>query len=155
MKENKLLRYMLALSMMLVMGMFVISCGSKNVNPPPPTITEDGQAGGDTPFEVNGSGYVTYDVSTDASLSLDVREEALDEATLSYVDHGEDLTLESISITDISIDGNIATIKGTGDLFGNLGTGVHDFIATITDGSPDYSSDAMGMMIFSAPSSTS
>ena len=33
---------MLALSMMLVMGLFVISCGSKDVNPPPPDISQSG-----------------------------------------------------------------------------------------------------------------
>ena len=46
MKKNKL-RYMLALSMMLLMGLFVISCGSKDVNPPPPDISQSG--GEETP----------------------------------------------------------------------------------------------------------
>ena len=110
------------------------------------------------PVTVDGNGYVTLSGGFKASLSLDVSEEALDIATLIYKDDSEEsILLESTSITDISLDGNIATITGngkiepiksTGNLFSNLNTENVSFIATVTDGSSDFSLDAMGIKIF-------
>ena len=126
MKENKLLRYMLALSMMLVMGMFVISCGSKDVNPPAPDIK--------SPIVLHGTGYAVDENGYRASLSLDVNEESLSTSWLEFsylTDY-----LMSTSITEVSESGGdviVWTIRGIGTLSGQEG---FTFTGTVTDGNP-------------------
>ncbi|GBD95161.1 MAG TPA: hypothetical protein ENG83_01595 [Nitrospirae bacterium] len=104
------------------------------------------------PVAVDGNGIATSSGTLLATLSLAVSEGDLDGSTLSYQDEAEALTLKDTSITEITLEGNIATIKGTGSLFSTLESGNgYDFIATITDDDP---LDSIGIMI-STPSATS
>ena len=117
MKNNKS-RYMLALSMMLLMGLFVISCGSKDVNPTSPNITEDGQTG--TVSTIEGTGSVDL-LDADAGdtftayLSFNIDTTTLSESHLSVLYETGALQSENSSITSVtkSTSGDVI-IEGSG-----------------------------------------
>ena len=140
MKKNKL-RYMLALSMMLLMGLFVISCGSKDVNPPPPDISQSG--GEETPVVPEDEGpEFRADISVYIeAVELDSLSDSQPEVTAKFLTGYLESTSASIVTDDVvSVQGqgyvllSASYVPGSEEPTGDV---VITGFVTMTDTDPD------------------